>query len=269
MTTSMRAALAAVGFALAAPLALAQGSAVEEIEKYRQALQDGNPAELWVARGEDLWRKPAGPKKVSLEKCDLGLGPGVVKGAYAQLPRHFADADRVMDLETRLVWCRVNLQGMTEAEAKRNPFGGPGVKSDLEALTAWITFESMGVKMAVSLDHPKMREAYDIGKAIFFFRGGPYDFACATCHAEDGKRIRLQDLPNLTKNPGDGIGFAAWPAYRVSAGQMWSMQYRLNDCYRQQRFPYPFFASEPTIALGVYMGVNAKGAESIVPAIKR
>jgi len=50
---------------------------------------------------------------------------------------------------------------------------------------------------------------------------------------------------------------------------MWGMQLRLNDCYRQQRFPYPGFGSEPTIALGVYMGVNARGAESIAPAIKR
>ena len=47
------------------------------------------------------------------------------------------------------------------------------------------------------------------------------------------------------------------------------MQRRLNDCYRQQRFPYPGYASEVTIALGVYMGVNAKGAQSIVPALKR
>jgi sulfur-oxidizing protein SoxA len=269
MTTSMRAALAAVGFALAAPLALAQGSTVEEIEKYRQALQDGNPAELWVARGEDLWRKPAGPKKVSLEKCDLGLGPGVVKGAYAQLPRHFADADRVMDLETRLVWCRVNLQGMTEAEAKRNPFGGPGVKSDLEALTAWITFESMGVKMAVSLDHPKMREAYDIGKAIVFFRGGPYDFACATCHAEDGKRIRLQDLPNLSTKAGAQKGYTTWPAYRVSQGELRTFQWRLNDCFRQQRFPELEFGSPASIALTTFLAYNANGALFAAPSIKR
>ena len=110
---------------------------------------------------------------------------------------------------------------------------------------------------------------YEVGKRLFFQRGGPHDFSCASCHGEDGKRIRLQDLPNLTKNPGDGIGFAAWPAYRVSNAQMWTMQKRLNDCYRQQRFPEPKFGSDATIALGVYMGVNAKGAESIVPAIKR
>ena len=35
------------------------------------------------------------------------------------------------------------------------------------------------------------------------------------------------------------------------------------------RFPEPKFASDVTIALGVYMGVNAKGAASAVPTIKR
>jgi sulfur-oxidizing protein SoxA len=164
MTSTMRAAIAAVAFAIAAPAALAQGSTEKGIEAYRQALQDGNPAELWEARGEDLWKKRTGPKNASLEKCDLGLGPGVVKGAYAQMPRHFADADRVMDLETRLVWCRVDLQGMSEADAKRGPFGGPDRKSDIEALVAWITSESKGVTMAVSLDHPKMRENFELGR---------------------------------------------------------------------------------------------------------
>jgi len=110
---------------------------------------------------------------------------------------------------------------------------------------------------------------YELGRRAFYFRGGPMDFACASCHGESDKRVRLQELPNLTGNPGDGVGFAAWPAYRVSNGELWTMQRRLNDCFRQQRFPFPGFGSEVTVALGVYMGVNAKGAESIAPALKR
>ena len=125
------------------------------------------------------------------------------------------------------------------------------------------------MKFKLPQAHPQEQAMYEAGKRIFFFRAGPYDFACASCHGEDGKRIRLQDLPKLTQNPGAGAGFGAWPAYRVSSGEMWSMQRRLNDCYRQQRFPYPGFASEVTIALGVYMCVNAKGAQSIAPALKR
>jgi len=67
----------------------AQKSATDDIAKYREMIADGNPSELYEAAGEELWKKPAGPKNATLEKCDLGLGPGVVKGAAAQLPRYF------------------------------------------------------------------------------------------------------------------------------------------------------------------------------------
>jgi len=268
MIGTFRAALAVAGIACAVPLVLAQ-SAADEIEKYRRALQDGNPAELWEARGEEMWKAPAGPKNASLERCDLGKGPGVVKGAYAELPRYFADADRVMDLESRLVWCRVALQGMTEADAKRNPFGSPERKADMEALVAYVTGESRGVKMNVSLDHPKMREAYAVGEKIFFFRGGPHDFACATCHGEDGKRIRLQDLPNLTSKAGAQKGYTTWPAYRVSQGELRTFQWRLNDCFRQQRFPELEYTSDAAIALTTFLAHNANGAAYDGPAIKR
>jgi L-cysteine S-thiosulfotransferase len=261
---------AAAGLALAAPLALAQGgSTADEIAKYRAALQDGNPAELWEVRGEGLWKQARGPKNVSLEKCELGSGPGVVKGAYARLPRYFADADRVMDLEARLVWCMVTLQGLTETEAKKNPFGNPGVKSDMDALVAYVTSESRGVKMDVPLDHPKEKEAYALGEKMFFYRGGPHDFACATCHADNDKRIRLQDLPNLTTKEGAQKAYTTWPAYRVSQGEVRSFQWRLNDCFRQQRFPELVFVSPASIALTTFLARNANGAEFSAPAIKR
>jgi sulfur-oxidizing protein SoxA len=248
--------------------AQAQGSAADGIAKFREMLQDGNPAELFEAKGEDLWTQKRGPKKASLERCDLGLGPGVVKGAFVQLPKYFADTQRVQDLETRLVTCMETLQGFNAAEVMKTPFG-KGEMANLTAIATWVAAQSKGMRFNLSQVHEQEKTMYEVGKRLFFARGGPHDFSCKSCHGEDGKRIRLQDLPNLTKNPGDGIGFAAWPAYRISNSQMWGMQLRLNDCYRQQRFPEPKFGSDATIALGVYMGVNAKGAESIVPAIKR
>ncbi len=255
--------------ALAAGPALAQTkSAADGIAEYRAMLADGNPAELFEAKGEDLWKKKRGPKNASLEQCDLGKGPGVVKGAFVELPRYFADTQRVQDLESRLLSCMQTLQGLDPAEIAKTPFGR-GEQANMEGLVAWISAESRGLKMNLPQGHAAERTMYEVGKRAFFFRGGPYDFSCASCHGEAGKRIRLQDLPDLTRNPGDGIGFAAWPAYRVSSGELWGMQRRLNDCFRQQRFPYPGYGSEVTIALGVYMGVNAKGAESIAPSIKR
>src|SRR5215510_3036785 len=116
----------------AAPFAYAVGQAnaptaasdptAAEFEKFRQVLEEDNPAELFEARGKELWTAKRGPKNASLEQCDLGLGPGLVKGAYVQLPRYFADADKVMDAERRIVHCMATLQGFDAAELAKHPF---------------------------------------------------------------------------------------------------------------------------------------------------
>ena len=246
-----------------------QRSAVEEIERYRAALADGNPAELWEARGEALWKELRGPKKASLERCDLGLGPGVVKRAYTELPRYFADSGKVEDLESRLVTCMVALQGFTPAEAKKDPFGGPGKKVPMDALVAYIASESRGMKMNVAASHPKEQEAYEIGRKIFYFRGGSHDFGCVTCHGADGARIRLQELPNLTRTSDAQKAYTTWPAYRVSQGELRSFQWRLNDCFRQQRFPELEFASPASVALTMFLAKNANGGLFDAPSLKR
>jgi sulfur-oxidizing protein SoxA len=258
--------LAGVGCAAA----LAQGgNTAEEIEKYRQSLQEDNPAELWEARGEDLWKQKRGPKNASLEQCDLGLGPGVVKGAYAVLPKYFADSGKVEDLESRLVTCMETLQGFTPAEAKKNPFANPGQKVPMDALVAYVAAQSRGMKINVSLEHPKEREAYEIGRKLFFYRAGPHDFGCVTCHGADNQRIRLQELPNLTKQEDSQRTYGGWPAYRVSQGEVRSMQWRLNDCFRQARFPQLEFVSPASIALEIYLAYNANGGVMNAPSVKR
>ena len=252
----------------ASPATPTPKTAGDGIAEYRAMLADGNPADLFEAKGEGLWTTRRGPKAATLEKCDLGKGPGVVKGAFVELPRWFADTQKVQDLESRLVTCMQTLQGFDAAEIAKTRFG-QGEQVNVTALATWVAAESRGLRFNLPQGHPEEQRSYEIGKRVFFFRGGTHDFSCASCHGEEGKRIRLQDLPILTRNPGDGVGFAAWPAYRVSNGEMWSMQLRLNDCFRQQRFPFPTFGSEITVALGTYMGVNARGAQSVAPAIKR
>ena len=68
----------AVSAALWALPALAQSDAEKEIERYRAMISDpmSNPGFLNVDRGEVLWKTKRGTKNVSLEKCDLGEGPG-------------------------------------------------------------------------------------------------------------------------------------------------------------------------------------------------
>ena len=95
MKIKMKSALL-VSLTVLAGVAMAQ-SATDDIAKYREMIADGNPSELYEAAGEDLWKKAMGPKNATLEKCDLGKGPGVVKGAAAELPRYFKDTNKVQD----------------------------------------------------------------------------------------------------------------------------------------------------------------------------
>jgi sulfur-oxidizing protein SoxA len=261
-------AMLAMGLCVSAGGVLAQAEKTETekgIDRYRELIADGNPAELWEMQGEELWKKKAGPKNASLEQCDLGLGAGVVKGAYVSLPRYFADAGKVMDLESRLAHCMQTLQGITPKVATYNRDDHKNVV----ALVTWVATQSKGMPVNVPQNHAEEKRMYEVGKRAFFYRAGPYDFACATCHASDNTRIRLQGLPNLTKKEPAGAAFTSWPAYRVSNGQLWPMNKRLEDCFRQQRFPELKFGSELSVALSTYMGVTGNGVASLAPTIKR
>lgn len=241
----------------------------QEIEKYQKMIGEGSPAELWELQGESIWRKKQGPKNAALDQCDLGLGKGVVKGAYAQMPRYFADTGRVMDLEARLLHCMTTLQGRTVEEATKRVFGNADKPSEFEYLVSFVVGQSRGATMAVGTSHAKEAEAYELGKKMFFYRAGAWDFSCASCHGEDGKRIRMQDLPVLSEKSGAQRAYTTWPAYRVSNSQLKTMQWRINDCYRQMRFPEPGFASDATIALTMFMAVTANGAPYAGPGTKR
>jgi sulfur-oxidizing protein SoxA len=269
--TLFAAACAAVA---AASVAIAQDTETEKaIEKYRQMLKEdpwSNPGLLDADRGEALWTTPRGPKNVSLEQCDLGKGAGQVEGAFAELPRYFADADRVMDLETRILWCMEKLQGFNRADLvkKPHPGGGQPVK-ELGAMATYVASKSSGMKFAANTDHAKEKDAVALGETLFFRRSGPFDFACATCHDAKGLRIRLQGLPHLSSPDEARKVVGEWPAYRVSTTHVMTMQHRLLDCYWQMRMPELELGSEVSVALISYLANQAKGGDIAAPGLKR
>jgi sulfur-oxidizing protein SoxA len=254
--------------------AFAQDAETEKaIEKYRAMLKEdpwSNPGFLDVDRGEALWTTPAGPKNATLAQCDLGKGPGKVEGAFAELPRYFADADRVMDVETRILWCMEKLQGISAADyVKRpHPAGGQPVK-ELGAMATYVASKSAGQKFAAPLSHPKERETAALGEMLFYRRSGPFDFACATCHANSGLRIRLQGLPYLAEKKEASKVIGEWPAYRVSNTHVMTMQHRLYDCYWQMRMPELQLGSDASVALIAFLTRQADGGEIAAPGLKR
>jgi sulfur-oxidizing protein SoxA len=110
---------------------------------------------------------------------------------------------------------------------------------------------------------------FKAGEYIFHRRNGPTDFACTTCHADDGKRIRLQDLPNMKDPKQMQVVVAGWPAYRGTQSTVRTMQHRLYDCNWQMRLPDLGFASDMTVALTTYLNYSGNGAVIQVPGVQR
>ncbi len=269
----IKAALAAAGV----PALLLMGAASAHAQSsdpgsaYIQMMNEmgGNPADFNIDDGRALWQKKAGPKNASLEQCDLGLGPGVVKGAYAQLPRYFADTGRVQDAESRIVTCMEQLQGIPAKQAEKGALADHnGNPSALEDMVLYVAKESDGMPIAIPQSTPQEKAAYENGKKLFFYRAGPFSFSCAACHAESGKRIRVSLLPNLT-NAEAAQSYATWPAYPNSQGVARTLEWRMKACARQQRWPVPKFTSDAVIDLIEYMGVNSNGAKLTTPTFKR
>lgn len=236
----------------------------------RQMLSEDNPGELWIERGERLFHAKRGPKGASLEACDFGLGKGRLAGAAVRLPRYFPDTDRVQDLESRLLTCMVELQGFKLEELTRSAISRAGSDgSDMEALALYVTSKSNGMPMQVALSNAKEREMYKAGEYLFHRRSGQTDFACLQCHGESEKRIRLQDLVNMTDRKQIQEVVSSWPAYRGAHFVVRTMQWRLYDCFWQMRLPELKYASDTSIALTTYLHYQGNGAIVKVPGFKR
>ena len=262
--------LIACAGAVAVTSAAAQSNPGDALAVGRQMLAEDNPGELWVERGKTLYYQKRGPRNASLEQCDLGLGAGVVKGVFARLPRYFADTNKVQDLESRLLTCMTELQGLKREDIVRTRFGNLDRNSDMEALVSYIGAQSNGMRMNVRLNHASEREMYKAGEYLFYRRNGPLDFACSTCHIESGKRIRLQDLPNMTDPKEMQLTVATgWPAYRGTHSTVRTMQHRLYDCNWQMRLPDLGFASDMSVAITTYLNYSANDGLISLPGVRR
>ena len=225
-----------------------------------------NPAYWTVEEGQELFAEARGPNNVSLEGCDFGKGPGVLDGAYVELPRYFADTGKVMDLETRLVHCMTTLQGFAPSDPavkKRH-----GSDSDMMKLQTYIASKSNGLAWNPPLEHPLEVAMRDAGKVLFHRRAGIMDFSCNTCHGESGKRIRASVLPNINA-PKEWTKAISWPAYRVGHQNVRSSQHRVRGCYWQMRQGRSVAGSDASIALIAYWTDAARGQPAILPDMKR
>lgn len=225
-----------------------------------------NPAWIVAEEGAALFKQARGPKNASLEQCDFGKGPGVLEGAYVELPRYFADAGKVMDIDTRLAYCMKTLQGFTDNDPAIKQKHGS--KSDNMKLQTYIASKSSGYPWNPPMAHPLEKAMRDAGEVMFYRRSATMDFSCATCHTQTGKRIRASVLQNIYE-PLEWTRAVSWPAYRVGADEVRSSQHRLFDCLWQMRYPNIKNGSDASIAFISFWTDAARGQPAVLPDMKR
>ncbi|MEN3353302.1 MAG: L-cysteine S-thiosulfotransferase [Betaproteobacteria bacterium] len=247
--------VAAQASALEAPIprnALKQGSEFTSPEiKAMQADEFANPGMLWVTRGEGLWREvPAGGGK-SCAGCH-GDAAVSMKGVATRYPRIDPSAARLVNLAGRINLCR---------ERKQAAPALPQESQDLLALSAYVTYQSRGMPMNVTLDPQNTRD-FDRGRERYYRRVGQINLACAHCHDRNWGRTLL--FESISQGHGTG-----WPGYRVEWQTFGSLQRRLRACYSGLRAEMPEYGARELLELELFLAWRANGLPIESPGVRR
>lgn len=216
-----------------------------------QADDFANPGMLWVARGERLWREPAGASGRSCASCH-GEAPASMKGVAARYPRTDPGAARLVDLEGRINLCR-----------SRNQQAPPLAheSDELLALTAYVAYQSRGMPISVVVDGQNRRD-FERGRALYHQRIGQMNLACTHCHDRNwGKRLSGEIISQGHGN--------AYPAYRLEWQTVGSLQRRIRACFYGVRAEMPPYDARELLDLELYLAWRGTGLPIEAPGVRR
>jgi len=173
--------------------------------------------EQHISRGEEIWNNTTFPNGKTFADC-----LGDAKGLRAKYPFYDTEAGQVRVLEQDLIECQ-KANGVKEPWAWNN--------ADLKAVSAYLSSQSRGMKINVTIDNPGAVEAFNKGKEVWYRKKGQLNMACADCHQyHSGQNARAETLSF-------GIGKTAhWPVVRYSRGDaLVTLHQRFNGCIRSVR----------------------------------
>ena len=231
---------------------LKQGS--EFVSADVRALQGdelANPGMLWVTRGERLWREPPHAGAKACAACHGEAASGM-KGVATRYPRIDPGAARLVNVADRVNICRVRHQQAEPLPLESEP---------LLALSAYVTHQSHGMPMDVSIDIHNARD-FERGRSRYQRRMGQMNLSCAQCH----DRIWGRTLYNERVSQGQPTG---WPGYRLEWQTFGSLQRRLRACYSGLRAEMPDYGARELVELELYLAWRAYGLPIEAPGVRR
>lgn len=179
------------------------------------AIMEFPPFVSQVDAGRKLWETPLKSGKTYAD-C-LPNGGKQIAGNYPM----FDDASgKVVTLHDAINACRV--------ANGEEPYKVDDMKT-MGTLTAYMRTLSDGMLMNVKVVGPKAMAAYADGKKTFFSRKGQLNFACASCHVQNGgTRLRSELISPV-------VGHAVhWPVFRGGENLV-TLQNRYEGCFKQVR----------------------------------
>ena len=192
------------------------------------------------ARGRGAVEEAAGPEARSRSRNATSASDRACSRAPMRaLPRYFKDADRVMDLETRLLHCMTTLQGRSREEAT-----AARVRQRRPALRDGVPF---GLRRGAVARHENGRRARAIRRrrrpTSSVERStstvpAPGISPAPAATARKASASGMQELPVLLK-PADARRPWSRAGRRTASRPASSsrMQWRMNDCYRRCACP--------------------------------
>jgi len=210
-----------------------------------------NPGQLWVEKGQALWRKTEGSAHVSCASCH-GDAAKSMRGVRTRYPRFDARSKKPMNLELQINRCRAERQHAA-------PY--PYESETLLALTTFIGFQSRGLPVDVRIDGPA-QPFFEAGREFFLRRRGQLDLACVHCHDQyAGQRLRGDVI-----SQGQINGF---PIYRHTWQTLGSTHRMFAWCNAAIRAEPLSFGADEYVNLELYMAWRGRGLPVETPAVRR
>jgi sulfur-oxidizing protein SoxA len=216
-----------------------------------QADDFANPGMLWVARGEKLWREPAGQAGKSCAACH-GQARDSMKGAATHYPKMDPGSARIVNLEGRINRCRERHQGAAPLAYESD---------ELVGLTAFVAHQSRGMPIGVTVDWQN-RASFERGRDFYHLRQGQMNLSCAHCHDRNwGGRLAAE-----TVSQGHGN---AYPVYRLEWQAAGSLHRRFRSCLFGVRAELLPAGAQEFLDLELYLAWRAAGLPVETPGVRR
>lgn len=232
--------------------AAARRSGFDDMSPAIQAMQRDdtqNPALLWVAQGEALFRQPP---TAGAQACVACHSTASMAGVAARYPAWDAASARPVSLPHRIALCRQRHQSTAPALAPQS--------DALLALEAWVARQSRGLPIAPPTD-ARLNAFAERGAAAYARRIGQLDLSCAQCHDQHaGQRLGGSVIPQ-----GQATGY---PIYRLEWQGMGSLARRLRGCMTAVRAEPWAPQSVEMVELETFLARRAAGLAVESPAVR-